>query len=80
MASINVRDVPEETHEALKRKASAHGMSLQRYLVRVLDEHAHERTIADVLAEAREDLRRTGSTATMGDILEAIDAGRSERP
>lgn len=79
MVSINIRDVPADTHTALKRQARVHGLSLQRYLLALLNERASSPTIGEVLADARRDARRAGSRFTAGEIVGAVRAGRSER-
>ncbi len=37
--SMHVRDVPDDVHEELSRRAALHGMSLRQYTLRVLGEH-----------------------------------------
>jgi hypothetical protein len=52
MKSIQVRDVPEETHAVLRQRAAEAGMSLQEYLLSVLNDLASRPTVAEVLARA----------------------------
>lgn len=78
MASLNIRDVSEETHQALKRQATAEGLSLQRYLIRILDERARRPTVAEVVAAARRDVRGRGSRLSAEKIAESVRAGRVE--
>ncbi|MCL2490413.1 MAG: hypothetical protein FWF36_06800 [Propionibacteriaceae bacterium] len=54
MTSIVIRDVPTEVHEALLRRASAEGRSLQQYTLRMISEIALRRTQAEVLADIRQ--------------------------
>ncbi|MDH3227300.1 MAG: type II toxin-antitoxin system HicB family antitoxin [Thermoleophilia bacterium] len=79
MATIHIRDVPEDTHRELKARATAQGVSLQRYVLDLLNERAARPPIAEVLLRAREDARRGGSDLTMDEIVEAVRAGRESR-
>lgn len=47
MGDLLIRDLPVETHDELKRRAQAAGMSLQAYVVQVLGQH----TVAPSLQE-----------------------------
>jgi plasmid stability protein len=53
MAAIHIRDVPVEVHEALRRRAEAQGVSLQRYVLNILEERAEHPSPREVLAEHR---------------------------
>jgi 3-oxoacyl-[acyl-carrier-protein] synthase III len=37
--NMHIREVPDEVHEELQRRASSAGMTLRQYTVKVLDEH-----------------------------------------
>ena len=52
MPSVQVRDVPEETHAVLRRRAAAAGMSLQEYLLATLNGLAARPTVEEVLTRA----------------------------
>ena len=39
LMNLNVRDLPDEVHEVLVRRAEARKMSLRAYVVEVLSEH-----------------------------------------
>lgn len=58
MTHVLVRDVPEETHRALLRRAEERGQSLQQYLAAELTRLAMAPTLNDVLS--RIDDRRDG--------------------
>ncbi len=62
MATIQVRDVPDEVHRTYQRRAQAAGMSLQEYLRAELCRSARVRTPAELVAETEERLRVEGST------------------
>ncbi len=36
---MHIRDVPDEVHEELQRRAAASGMTLRQYTVKVLNDH-----------------------------------------
>lgn len=64
MATIQVRDVPEEVHQTYRRRAAAAGMSLQEYLLGELTAGARTRTPAEVVAEIE---RSLGGGAVLSD-------------
>jgi antitoxin FitA len=74
MGAIQVRDVPDELHEALRRRAESEGMTMREYLLRVI-----ERDLS--LPTPREWLARTAELEPVEglDVVEAIHAGRAER-
>lgn len=51
MATIQVRDVPDDVHRAYRRRAAEAGMSLQEFLLGELTRSARRRTPAEVVAE-----------------------------
>jgi predicted nucleic acid-binding protein len=73
MPNVLVRDVPDEVHSALQRKAERRHQSLQQYLCAELQQLAARRSIDDVLDEvenqhgggeiARSELRAAGDIA-----------------
>jgi len=50
--SVQVKDVPEDVHAALRRQAALRGQSLQEYLLALLSDHARNPTVDEVLAAA----------------------------
>ncbi len=42
---IQIRDVPDDTHAALSEAAAAEGLSLNRYVLRELDQAARRRAV-----------------------------------
>jgi len=58
MPNVLVRDIPEEVHAALQRRAEQRGQSLQQYLAGELTRLAERPTLSDVLE--RIDRRRGG--------------------
>jgi plasmid stability protein len=51
MPNVLVRDLPENVHAALQRKAERHHQSLQQYLAAELRNLATRRQVSDVLDE-----------------------------
>lgn len=49
MPNVLVRDVPDDVHAALQRKAELHHQSLQQYLALELHHLAERRSISEVL-------------------------------
>jgi hypothetical protein len=58
MPNVLVRDIPEETHAALQRRAEEQGQSLQQYLAGELRRLAERPTLDEVLK--RINRRRSG--------------------
>jgi plasmid stability protein len=50
--SIQIRDVPDETHRELRARAAAAGQSLSQYLLAELERVASRPPVADVLRRA----------------------------
>ncbi len=76
MKSLQVRDVPEETHTVLRRRAAAAGMSLQEYLLATLNELASRPTVEEVLARAG---GRAGGRVGLSTATKDLRAERSRR-
>jgi plasmid stability protein len=51
MATIQIRNVPEDVHRTYRKRAAAAGMSLQEYLLGELTRAAVMRSPADLVAE-----------------------------
>jgi antitoxin FitA len=52
MPSVQIKDVPEETHAVLRQRAAAAHQSLQEYLLTQLIEQAGRPTVDEVLDRA----------------------------
>ena len=78
MALIQIRDVPEETYETIRRRARAAGQSIQAYMRAHLIEFAARRTTDEVLAELRADL--AGRPPLEIDVDQLLADIRSDRP
>lgn len=75
MATIQIRDVPDDVHRVHRRRAAELGMSLQEFLLSELIESARARTPAEVVAEVQQHLRVTGdegfSATSSADLVRA---------
>ena len=76
MPSVQVKDVPEETHAVLVRRAAAARQSLQEYLRGRLIDEASRPTVDEVLARAG---GRTGGSAPLADTSAAVRDDRDRR-
>ncbi|MDP8978203.1 MAG: hypothetical protein M3N17_06445 [Actinomycetota bacterium] len=71
MATIQVRNVPEDVHRVYRQRAAATGMSLQEYLLAELCRNAGLRTPGEVAAEVEHRL----STGDTGGFARTSGAG-----
>ncbi|MBA2581347.1 MAG: hypothetical protein H0V03_10990 [Thermoleophilaceae bacterium] len=73
MPSVQIKNVPDDVHSVLRRRAGEAGQSLQEYLLARLTEDAARPTLAEVL-------RRAGDRAS-GDVplAEAARGVRADR-
>ncbi|HEY6532976.1 MAG TPA: hypothetical protein VIY72_11765 [Acidimicrobiales bacterium] len=76
MPSIQVKDVPDEVHATLRRRAAAAGMSLQEYLLARLELEASTPTLDEVLDRAGD---RAGGSAPLKAAVQAVRADRDAR-
>lgn len=72
---LQVRNVPDDVHAELRRRARAAGVSLSEYLLRELERIAARPPIEEVLARSAS--RRLD--ISMADVVETIRAERPER-
>ncbi len=72
---LQVRNVPEDVHAELRRRAQAAGVSLSEYVLRELERVAARPLIEEVLARSAS--RRLD--ISMADVVETIRAERPER-
>ena len=76
MPSIQVKDVPDDVHATLRRRAAMAGQSLQEYLLTRLIEDAHTPTLDEVLEHAG---GRAGGRAGFKAAAKAIRSERDAR-
>ncbi len=74
---IQIRDVPDEVHDALVEAAAAEGLSLTRYLLRELEHLAKRAQIVQKNAAViRRTQGRVKANADRGTILSVLHEGR----
>jgi antitoxin FitA len=76
MPSIQVKDVPEDVHLTLRRRAAVAGQSLQEYLLNRLIDDARTPTLEELLDRASD---RAGGRAGFNAAVEAVRADRDTR-
>lgn len=76
MPSIQIKNVPDDVHRILRRRAAAAGQSLQEYLLAELSRRATTPTMEEFL-EARR--HRTGGRADPRQVAAGIRAERDGR-
>jgi plasmid stability protein len=74
MPNVQIRDVPDDVHAALVRRAERAGQSLQQYLAARLAEIASAPTLEEVLD--RIEVRPKGRLSR-GDAIESLTAERA---
>ena len=76
MASVTIRNVPDETRDELAARAALAGQSLQEYLRAKLVALAERPDPASLMAEFRERKRAMGTKLSAEQILRHRDSGR----
>jgi antitoxin FitA len=76
MPNVLVRDLPDDVHASLQRRAETAGQSLQQYLATELTRLASTPTMDDVLARIA---RRHGGTVGLERSVADLDDERSMR-
>ena len=77
MALIQIRDVPEDVYETIRRRARRNGQSIQKYMLAQITEAARQDDLDEVVAEI-ERLKREmpGFTVDVEQLLADRDSGR----
>lgn len=76
MTNVLVRDLPEDVHAALQRRAQGKGQSLQQYLATELRRLAERPTVNDVLDRIeRRDGGRVGLSQAVDDLADERSRG-----
>lgn len=76
MPSIQIKDVPAETHAVLRRRAAHAHQSLQEYLLARLIAEASEPTLDEVLERAS---GRAGGSITLAQAVADLEEDRARR-
>lgn len=74
--NVLVRDLPDDVHAALQRRAERRGQSLQQYLAGELQRLAEQPTIDEVLELIE---RRRGGTVGLAQAAEDLHDERARR-
>lgn len=78
VATIQIRDIPEEAYETIRLRARAAGQSIQAYMRDHVIALASQPTKNEVVAAIRAVLAREGRPTTMADIVADVEAGRND--
>jgi hypothetical protein len=73
---IQIRNVPDELHRDLKKRAALAGMSMSDYIKRELDRKSRKSTIREIRERSRG--RSAGSTLTTQKIVDIIRESRGD--
>jgi plasmid stability protein len=76
VATIQIRDIPEEVYETIRLRSRAAGQSIQAYMRDQVIALAAQPTKAEVVAAIEAVLARAGTAVTVADILSAREAER----
>ena len=76
MPSIQIKDVPAETHSVLRQRAAAAHQSLQEYLRALLIDDAAQPTLEEVLERAG---GRAGGSVPLAVAVRGVRADRDRR-
>ena len=74
MATIQIKNVPKETHQVLRRRAAEAPQSLQEYMLRHVIEEADQPTLGEIFD--RIERRGAGGSAPFDEVVSAIRADR----
>lgn len=75
MATIQIREIPDDAYEVMRRRARVSGKSLQKYMRDVVVELASGPTVDEALAQMAT-IRRGTAEVTRESILAGLDADR----
>ena len=80
MATIQIRQVPDEVHRKLRTRAAATGQSLQQYMLESICRQAETADIEELLASKRIEAMMYGEThLDRATIVAVIRADRESR-
>ena len=78
MPNVLIRNLPDDVHATLQRRAADAGMSMQQYLMSELSHLARNPTIDEVLDRIASHPDKSGRVG-FAEAGEALDAERAER-
>lgn len=71
---VQVRNVPDDVHAALRQRAAQEGVSLSELVLRQMRSMASRPSQSEVFARAK----RRGGSLSLPEALEAVHAGRHD--
>ena len=78
MATIQIRDVPDDVYENIRRRAKAGGQSIQAYMREQIIDQARRRSKEEALAAIQAAMAAEQSPGTtVESILEVLDEARA---
>ena len=76
MPNVQIKDVPDDAHAVLRRRAAAAHQSLQEYLLAHIVEQTRRPTLDEVLDRAEQ---RSSGSVTFEEIAEMVREDRDRR-
>ena len=78
MATLTLKDIPEDLHAAFRSRAEAHGRSLNKEIIAALSELAFPQPfdVDSFLERARRLREKQGFATTRDEVLSAVEEGR----
>lgn len=78
--NMHLREVPDSVHEELQRRASAGGMTLRQYTIKVLDDHCSVPSVDEWVSRMARRRARWLASDRAADIdpVAAVAAGRDD--
>lgn len=76
MATIQIRDVPDEAYEIIRRRARVAGQSIQTYMKDQIERLAREPTDAELLAEIERHIELDGTEVDRAALIRDLDTDR----
>ena len=77
MATIQIRNVPDEVHETLQQRAAGAGQSLQQYMLEAVCREAEMAAVEELLARKRLEALAYGEIELDPDMI--VEIIRSDR-
>jgi antitoxin FitA len=74
--SVQIKNVPQDVHRVLRRRAADAGQSLQEYLRARIVEEARRPTLEETLARVEQ---RSGGEVSLSEAVKAVRADRDKR-
>lgn len=75
MATLQIRNVPDDIHAAVRVRAAQAGLSVSDYLLELVSELASRPTMAEIVARAQA-LADAGGGARRSEVKAALRVGR----